>query len=360
MNSDTKVNVFDVSALLKKLTTEKVAEDTYINLEGSSITVDGDGAEVSDSIVTITTAGNYIISGTLDDGQIIVQADKEDKVKVILNGVDLSCSYNAPIYVESADKVVITLEGSSVNTINDAETYTETEEGIDSAIYSKDDLTINGTGSLTINANYMYAINSKDDLKINGGNIDIISIGDAIRGKDSVTVKDGNITIDSGGDGIKSTKGDVAISGGTMDIKASNDAIQAETTVDISGGIINACGDRGITAIESLNITGGTVLATATDNQATNVTSTQGAMLMTYATEWKKGNAIDVVENGTTVFSANPIKKFTYVLVSSPELKADATYSVLTGGANMQHSTPAEGNFVMIDIVTEFLDVQGN
>ncbi|HHX56662.1 MAG TPA: carbohydrate-binding domain-containing protein, partial [Clostridiales bacterium] len=163
-----------------------------------------------------------------------------------------------------------------------------------------------------------------------------------------------------GGDGIKCTKSAVTISGGTMNIKASNDALQAETTVDISGGIINACGDRGITAIESINITGGTVLATATDNQATNVSSTQGTMLMTYATEWKKGNAIGVVENGTTVFSANPIKKFTYVLVSSPELKADATYSVLTGGINMRHGTQAESNFDMIDIVTEFLDVHEN
>ena len=132
----------------------------------------------------------------------------------------------------------------------------------------------------------------------------------------------------------------------------------AETTVDISGGIINACGDRGITAIESINITGGTVLATATDNQVTNITSTQGAMLMTYTAEWKKGNVIDVVNNGTTVLSATPIKKFTYALVSSPELKADATYSVLTGGINMQHGTPTELSFVMTGAVTEFTGVQ--
>ena len=358
INGDGRVNSLDVSALIKVLISESISESTYIYLNGSSITVDGQGAEVNGSIITITAAGDYIVSGTLDDGQIMVKAGDEDKVNIIFNGVNLNCSYNAPVYVENADKVVITLNGSSVNTINDAETYTETEEGIDATIYSKDDLTINGTGSLTINANYSYAIRSNDDLKINGGNIEIKSAGDAIRGKDSVTIKNGNITIDSGGDGIKSTKGALTISGGAINIKASNDALQAETTVDISDGIIIACGDRGITATEAVNITGGTVLATATDNQAANVTSTQGTLLMTYAAEWKKGNAIDIMINDTVVLNVIPIKKFTYALVSSPQLTAEASYSVLTGGVQMQHSTSTEGIFAMTGGVTEFTGIQ--
>lgn len=353
LNADGRINALDFSKMLKTiLQTENI---TYINFNGNSISVTGSGAEVNGSIVTVSAAGTYFVSGTLDDGQIIVSAADTDKVTLNFNNVNISCSYNAPVYVENADKTIINLTGE--NSITDAASYTTTEEGIDSAVYSKDDLTISGTGSLDITANYMYAVNCKNDLKIKGGSIDITSADDAVRGKDSVEIKNGTLTVDSGGDGVKSTQGNVEISGGTLNIKASNDAIQAETTIDISDGDITACGDKGLTGVTGVNITGGNVLATATDNQVSGVTSSQGTMLMTYAAEWSKGNTISVLDNNTEIFSATPIKKFTYVLLSSPDLNASGSYTVKTADAKMLHSTSSTGVFAMNNTITEFTGV---
>ena len=201
---------------------------SYIKLEGDSITFEGSGATVNGNIVTITSAGMYSISGTLNDGQIIVDTQDAETVELVLNGADITYSTSAPIYVSNAGKTVITLADGTENYVTDGASYLfeDAEDEPNAAIFSKDDLTINGNGSLTVNANYNNGIASKDDLKITGGSITVTAVNDGIKGRDSIAVKDGTITINAGGDGMQANndidaeKGYVAIEGGTLDITA--------------------------------------------------------------------------------------------------------------------------------------------
>jgi hypothetical protein len=153
---------------------ENTSVTAYITLNGDSITLDGSGATVDGRTVTITSAGTYRISGTLDDGRVVVDTADEETVRLVLDGADIACSTNAPIYVAGAEKTVITLADGTVNSVTDGSSYVFEDASSDepnAAIFSKDDLTINGGGSLTVNANYNDGITSKDDLKITGGSI---------------------------------------------------------------------------------------------------------------------------------------------------------------------------------------------
>ncbi|MDD5018413.1 MAG: carbohydrate-binding domain-containing protein [Eubacteriales bacterium] len=270
-----------------------------ITLNGDSAETDKDGAAVSGSTVTITAAGTYVLSGTLSDGQVIVDAADDNIVRLVLNGASITCETSAPIYIKSADKVILILADGTDNSVTDGSNYvlddTEEEEP-SAAIFSKDDLTINGGGSLTISANYQNGIQSKDDLKITGGAITVTAASDGLKGKDCVAVKDGTITVMAAADGIESSNGTddgegyIAIEGGTLDITAGLDGIQAETSVLISGGDItissgggsvgsstgsdwgdwgdDESGDsaKGIKAAVDITITGGTISIDSSDD----------------------------------------------------------------------------------------------
>ncbi len=223
------------------------SETTYIILKGNSIIIDGDGVVVDGNKIAITSAGTYYISGTLDDGQIVVKTEDQETVRLILYGVDITCSTSAPIYVYKANKTVITLAEGTENNVTDGDSYTfadSTSDEPNAAIFSKDDLTINGSGSLTVNANYNNGITSKDELKIIGGNIVVNAVNDAIRGRDCIAVKYANISVNAGGDGMQSNndedseKGYIVVESGTLHITVGKDGIQAETRVIISGGNI--------------------------------------------------------------------------------------------------------------------------
>ena len=220
------------------------AADTTIEF-GSSITVNGTGVTVDENIVTITQGGTYSLSGTLDDGQVIVNAGDLDQVEILLNGVHLTSSTSAPIYVMNADKTTLTLVEGTESVITDAESYVYEDATVDepnAAIFSKDDLKINGTGSLIVNANYNNGIASKDDLDIKNGDITINAVNNGLKGKDSIEIDNRTFVINSGGDAIKSdnttdtTKGWITINNGTFNLTATGDGIQAETDLLINGG----------------------------------------------------------------------------------------------------------------------------
>ncbi|MBN1261029.1 MAG: carbohydrate-binding domain-containing protein, partial [Anaerolineae bacterium] len=179
-----------------------------ITLSGDTVTVSGDGVGVEGSAVTITSAGAYHLSGTLDDGQIIVDTEDVGVVTLILNGVDVACTTGAPLYVANAEKAVVTLAAGSVNTLIDGASYVfadpETEEP-NAALFSNDDLTINGEGALTVQANYNNGIASDDALKITGGVLTVVAVHDGIQGKDYVAIKAGSITVMAGNDGVQAT-----------------------------------------------------------------------------------------------------------------------------------------------------------
>lgn len=214
---------------------------------GDSISVEGNGAVVEGNKVIINSAGTYSVSGTISDGQIVVNAGDEDNVELILNGANISCSNSSGIYVKNSKNTYIVLAEGTENQVTDGESYVFEDEATDepnAAIFSKSDLFINGTGSLVVNANYNNGITSKDDLEIGDANISVTSVHDGIRGKDSITIASGNITINSQGDGMKSNnsedaeRGYVLIQGGTINITSGEDGIQAETNATITGGDI--------------------------------------------------------------------------------------------------------------------------
>jgi len=264
------------------------AQGTRITLNGSSITVDGEGATVDGSTATITSAGTYSLSGSLADGQIIVDTDDQGVVRLVLDGVDIHSSTSAPINVTNAEEVVIVLSDNAENHVSDAESYVLEDPDDDepnAAIFSKDDLAIYGNGSLTVDANYNDGIASKDGLVIAGGTITVTSVDDGIRGKDYLIVEDGHITVHAQGDGLKAdndqdaTKGYILIEGGVIDITAGGDAIQGQTDVMIAdgeftltsgGGSSSRIGDdtsaKGIKAGVNVNIDGGTFTIDCADD----------------------------------------------------------------------------------------------
>ncbi len=204
-----------------------------------------DKAEIRGNTVVIREEGDYVFSGTLADGQIIVDADKEETVRLVFQGVEITCSDSAPVYSKGGN-VVITLAEGTENTVEDGSAYTFDEEEEDepgAAIFAKDDLTFNGNGRLKVIGNYNHGIQCKDDLKFVAGTYIISSANDGIVGKDSVSIRNGDFTIESGDDGIKATnmedydKGYVLIENGTFQINAAGDGIQAETLLRVNNGV---------------------------------------------------------------------------------------------------------------------------
>ena len=223
------------------------AEVVAITLNGDNISCKSSDVKIDGSTITIQKAGTYLLSGTLTDGNIIVDSDDKENVRLIFNGVEISNSTTTPLYIKNAEKTILTLVDGTENTLSDGENYIlddESNNEPNGTIFSKDDLVINGLGSLIINANYNHGIQSKDLLKIISGNIDIISNGDSIIGKDGVIVKEAVINIESQEDGIKATKveenkGYIYLDNPKITIKAKKDGIQAVTCLYVKDGKYN-------------------------------------------------------------------------------------------------------------------------
>lgn len=242
---------------------------TSIALNGADATVSGSGAKAEGGGVTITAAGTYVASGKLDDGQIVVDVPDKGEVRLILNGADIHNGDSSAIYAKEAGKLIISLPEGTSNTVSDGQTYTFPDADTDepnAAIFSHDDMTINGDGKLVVQGNYNNGIASKDKLKFTGGQVEVHAVDDAIMGKDLVAVSGGQFTIDAQGHGIKATddtedeEGVIAISGGTFDITSGEDALNSSGGLAISGGelSINA-GDDGLHAEVAMLISGGTM-----------------------------------------------------------------------------------------------------
>lgn len=232
----------------KDFYTDYSTEDTIkIDLSAPK---EADGVKVSGSTVTITEAGTYVLSGTLTDGQIIIDAGDEDDVRLVLENASITCTTTAPIYAKNADKVIISLPENTESTVTDTVTGTDGDDALTAVVFAKCDLSVNGTGTLNVNANANDGITSKDKLKITGGVLNITSADDGLVGKDAVLIKDGTVHITASSNGIKSTKseadkGYVYIGGGTVNITAEQDGIQAETSVLISAGEVNVTAGGG-------------------------------------------------------------------------------------------------------------------
>ncbi|MEK5382759.1 carbohydrate-binding domain-containing protein [Niallia sp. FSL W8-0635] len=225
----------------------------YITLDGNEISYDESAAVMtSGSTVTIRSGGVYVLKGNLDDGQIVVDAPETGNVHLVLNGVDINNSNSSAIFIKEAEDTVITVAEGTKNHVSDGKVYTEDDGSGEpnAAIFSKDDLTINGTGILEVDGNYDNGIGSKDDLRIMGGTIKVTAVDDAILGRDLVAIKNGTFDINAGGDGIKSTntnkeKGMIAIENGIFSIHSGTDGIQAESSLYIAEGTFHLASGGG-------------------------------------------------------------------------------------------------------------------
>ena len=214
----------------------------YVTFSDDGITGETAGVAINGQTVTITEEGTYVFSGTLSEGQIVVDAD-DAKVQIVLDNVDITCATNAAVYVKSAEKVFVTLAEGSQNTLRNTDEYvTIDDNNIDAVIFSKSDLTLNGTGSLTIVSAEGHGIVSKDDLKITGGTYDITAAGHALSGKDSVRIADGTFILTAEKDGIHTEnaddeeKGYIYIADGDFTITSDGDGMDASNIVQIEDG----------------------------------------------------------------------------------------------------------------------------
>ena len=213
-----------------------------IILNGTSIEKSSSKVTVSGTTATITSAGNYRISGSLTSGQIVVNAGDEDLVRLILDGASVINATSSALVVLNSSKTIINLVSGTTNTLTDATTYTSfIDEDLNAALFSKSDLTIFGEGTLVVNGNYNDGITSKDGLILKSGTYNVTAKDDGIRGKDFLIVESGSYTVNSGGDGLKSDNEDasavgyIKITGGDFSITSSGDGISAQTNVMVGG-----------------------------------------------------------------------------------------------------------------------------
>lgn len=221
-----------------------------IVLDDSGASVTGRGATADGSTVTISADGTYVVSGTLADGQIVVNMpDEEDKAQIVLDGVTIHNEDGPAIQIDQADKVFLTLADGSTNVLSDGASYAlaEGEDEPYAALYSKDDLTINGSGALEVTGNYRHGIASKDDTVITGGTINVTSVEDAVRGNDAIKIGGGDITVNAGDDAFHSEYL-FYIADGMVNVESCVEGYEAEKVFVHGGETSIVASDDGVNA----------------------------------------------------------------------------------------------------------------
>lgn len=268
-------------------------------------TADLTGAEkitVSDGeTYTISKEGVYVVTGSASNAQIVVSAGDEDKVQLVLDDVSITNESTPCIYVQNADKVFITTTDSE-NTLTVSGAFTaDGDTNTDAVIFSRDDLVVNGTGTLNISSSE-NGISSKDDLKVTGGTINITCTADALEANESILVADGTINIKSDKDGLHAendeddTVGYIYIAGGTMTVEAGDDAIHATTIAQVDGGTIDLTGAEGIEGTY-IQINGGEISIAAADD---GINAGQKSNFSTPTVEVNGGELTIVMGSGDT------------------------------------------------------------
>lgn len=292
-------------------------EETTITVQDGSIKTKGDGVEVDGSTITITEAGTYRFSGTLEDGKIVIDAKKKEVV-VIFDDFMITNDEESPVQCLAAKTFTVKLASGSENTVTDgraaiAEEDTnqsddtesssdtdETEEDVpDAAIYSKADLVITGKGSLTVNGGYCDGIHSKDTLVIESGTLKVTATEHGINGKDSLTINGGSIIVYG-------------------PENSGNSAIDYNGTGVITGGEILTTGMSGRMA------------------DTFSEGSTQSYIVYYTTSTEDAGTSIEIVDaDGNTIYEDDGTeKKFNMVIYSSDDLKTGNTYTVKVGDSS--------------------------
>lgn len=232
------------------LFTDRDRSGDYSQSDARQILLSGDTAsstaasvKITGSTVTVTEEGVYILTGTLEDGMVIVEADKTEKVQLVLAGVSIHSETSAAVYVRQADKVFVTLAPGTENTLSNGGSFVAIDENnIDSVIFSKDDLTLNGSGSLTVESPAGHGVVSKDDLTVAGGSYSLTCASHGFTANDLLAVTEASVTVVSGKDGLHAENnedtalGNLVVESGSFHITAQGDGISAGGTLQIIDG----------------------------------------------------------------------------------------------------------------------------
>lgn len=297
-------------------------EDGYtaeVNFSSLS-SVKGDNVAVSGSVVTISAGGDYLITGAVSDGQLVVDTATEEKVKIILNGADISCSSGPAIFINEAKKCTVEVADGSVNYLSDGGND-KTNDGV---IFSNDTLRLKGGGTLVVTAGNAHGIASDDDVIIESGTYDITSIKSGIFAHDDITVNGGDLTVKGGTNGIKS-KGSININGGTSVISGGT---KEEKSSVYSAG--------------AFNYTGGYVFAAG--NQVSVPTTTSNPYIVVdLGSSNAAGSSVEMVLDGTQMVSFAPQNNFRCLMMLAPEISEGSTFYSVVNGSSTKEFTVASG-----------------
>lgn len=330
------VTVIDTSTLFSQQDLDgsyDASQAVAISLQGDTAACDDPGVIMDGSTVTITAEGVYILSGTLYDGQIQINAPDSAQVQLVLNGADITSADSSAIYALEADHVFITLADGSENSLSNGGAYLPIDENnLDSVIFSKTDLTLNGSGSLAIYAEAGHGIVSKDDLIITGGTYTIEAASHGMTGKDTFCIADGTFTITSGKDGLHaentedSTLGSLYITGGTFTIAAQGDAVSASGALQIDAGTFDLLTGGGSAAVSMSYDT-----APAPDRSRSPGSGSDRREAPSGLEEAPPDSAAQTNAETTESDSTSPEDSETADSVSQKGLKSDGTLVILDG-----------------------------
>ncbi|MBQ1515102.1 MAG: carbohydrate-binding domain-containing protein [Lachnospiraceae bacterium] len=282
--------------------------DCTVTLADGASSADGSGVSIDGDTVTITAEGTYLLTGSLSAGQIVVDVEDTEKVQLVLDGVSIANEGDAAVYVLNADKVFLTTAAGSTNTITVTGEFPEEDEygnSVDAAVFSKDDLTLNGEGALTVSCEAGHGIVSKNDLKVCGGTIGIVCAEKGLSAEDSVRIAAGAVTVESGEDGVHVENDDETVdayfymSGGSLAITSGDDGIDAAGTLVIDGGTIDITqceeGIEGLTIV----INDGDISVAAADD-GINASDGSGGEVMGMAAGASSGASLTI--NGGSIY----------------------------------------------------------
>lgn len=338
---------------------------------------------LGDEDVTITKAGTYILSGEMKDAGIIVNVSKDEKVILVLDGVSISSGDFAGIYIIEADEVVITLTEGSVNTISDSSEYVQIDENkVDALIFSKADLTVNGSGTLELVSGYSSGIVSKDDLVIVSGTYMIDVAGQGLSGKDALKISDGSFFISSGKDALKSDndedegRGYVYIASGTFEIESEADGIYGCSMVTIEGGTLDittvksssADSFKAIKSGKLVQISGGDITVNSADDgihSDGDILISDGTIDVVSKDDGIHADSLLQIDGGDITINALEGLEATYVLINDGNICIKANDDGINAGQKSNAYTPTveiNGGYVKIEMGqgdTDAIDTNG-
>lgn len=279
------------------------ATATQINLNGDTATIEGAGVTLENNTLRITQEGVYVFSGSSENLQILVEVTDTEKVQIVLNNVSMS-HVEPPIYINTGDKVFITVLEGTTNSLTDG--TSRTDESIDAVIFSRSDLTINGSGILNLNGQFNNGIESKDDLKIVNATVSVNAVNHTLKANDTINIEGATLDLTAGKDGIHAendediTLGNVYLNPKSLIIQAVEDGVDAFNLLEIVDGEITITQSEEGMEASVIHQTGGNVSITSSDD---GLNASDGSSSSEPGFGMQGGNsALQIIIDGGTLF----------------------------------------------------------